>query len=703
MYSFFNEIMLLCAINDEWIIAMKYQIPFLLLCVSIPAFSQTVEDQVLPEVVVKSNAKIEKADKTVWMPTELEKKHAVSGFDLLGVMQIPELEISADAKKMTTKTGGEVVVCVNGMEVSQEEVATLLSKHIRKIEYIRAPDGKYAGKAGLVNIITRKTDFGGNVYLSAKEGFTYANGDYTAFADYTRKKLTFSLTASGDWVRNHSYTEGTERVAFSDRSMLTREFSDAGSLKKNNNQAVRFKLASTGEKHKFNSYVALVRQEQPSAETRENTWYAGRYDNEWQREVNASGKNLSPSFYANYSVCLPHSQQLDMTGSATWGNNDYSSQYMETLQTPIQSVVDEDSYSVQGKMMYAKSFKNSLKLSATASYHHTSYKDTYKGTSAGSQKLITDVSMGTVQLSRYGKRYFYYASAGVSNSAVRLNSVRYNYCNPVAFYGGNYAFSHKHSLNLNGYYVHTLFDPSIKNSMTIPISFFESVKGNPDIAPLKAFGNILSYNGQFGNFMFNASYNGYMYFDNIVHQFYTDEDRLYDTRINDGTFYGNMLMATLSYAALENRLRLSATAIEEYNMMRGEVYDLSKNIVRAQFSATYLWRDWMIKFHYRTPYRVLDIREPYFASRKPVYELQVGWNHKSWSVETKIRNPFSRYDENHVTMDYGCYRKDIWEFSEPNGCNVSLRLTYSFSYGKKTEREDTGIEKSIQSAIMKSY
>lgn len=682
---------------------MKYEFFISLLCISIPVSAQTVKEEVLPEVVVKSNAKIEKADKTVWMPTGLEKKHAVNGFDLLEVMQIPELEISADARKMTTKTGGEVVVCVNGMEVLQEEVATLMSRNIRKIEYIRAPDGKYAGKAGLINIITRNTDYGGNVYLSAKEGFVYENGDYTAFADYTRKKLTFSLTASGDWSHEHSYTEGKEYFSFSDESKLSREFSNTGSLKKSNNQAVRFKLSSMGEKHKFNSYIALVRQEEPHTERMEHTEYAGKYTHESQRSVVTSGKNLSPSCYANYSVSLPHSQLLDLTGAAFVGNNDYSSRYEETLQSPIESVVDEENYGIQGKMMYAKSFKNNFRLSATASHNHTSYRDTYSGTSAGSQKLVTDVSMGTLQLSRYGKRYFYYASAGVSNSAVRLNDVQYNYCNPVAFYGGNYAFSHTHSLNLNGYYVHTLFDPSIKNSMTVPVSFFERVKGNPDIAPLKAFGNVLSYNGQFGPFMLNVSYNGYMYFDNIVHQFDTDEGLLYDTRINDGTFYGNMCMATLSYAALENRLRLSGTVIEEYNRMRGEVYDLSKNIVRAQFSATYLWRDWMIKLHYRTPYKVLDIREPYFASRKPVYELQVGWNHKSWSVETKIRNPFHRYEESRITMDYGCYRKDIGEFGEPNGCNVSLRLAYSFGYGKKMERGDISIEKSTQSAILKGY
>ena len=81
----------------------------------------------LDEVVVKGNSRIEKAEKFILIPTALEKKHSVNGFDLLSVMQIPELNISSDSKSISTVTGGEVVVCIDGMEVLQEEMKTLLS------------------------------------------------------------------------------------------------------------------------------------------------------------------------------------------------------------------------------------------------------------------------------------------------------------------------------------------------------------------------------------------------------------------------------------------------------------------------------------------------------------------------------------------------------------------------------------------------
>lgn len=661
------------------------------------------ESQNLNEVIVQGNTKIEKADKAILIPTTLEKEHSVNGFDLLSVMQIPELDVSSDAKTISTVTGGEVVVCINGMEIQQGELTTLLSKNIQKIEYVRTPSGKYVGKAGMINIITKQTDFGGNIYLSAKQGFSYKNGDYTAFTDFTKKKLTFSLTASGDWLHNNSYTEGTEKFRFADGKELWRKTVNNHSLQKENNQVVKFKITSTGKKYKFNSYISLARQEQPGSNSSKKTSYAGNFESEAQKDVHTSGKSLSPSLYANYSVNLPHHQNFDITGHASLGNSQYASHYSETGQSPIASLVDEDNFGITGSAIYTKSFKHNIGLSVNLYHSHMTYKDIYSGSSSGTQKLLTDVSQGDVQISQSGKQYFYYVSFGVSNSAITLNGTHYNYCHPIAFYGGNFAFNDKHSLSLNGYYSHTLFDPSNKNSMTVPISFFESVKGNPDIKPLKAFGNIIAYNGQIGNFMFNVSYNGYMYFDNMTHHYFADNDRIYNTVVNDGTFYGNMFTATITYKALDNKLRLAATAIEEYNMMRGEIYDLSKNILRARFSATYLWQDWMFKFGYRTPYKVLAISEPYFMTRKPVYEFLISWNHNAWNIEAMARNPFSRYDKNHITMDYGCYHKDMWDFSEPNGCNIGLKLTYSFSYGKKSERGDISIDKSIKNAILKSY
>lgn len=110
----------------------------------------------------------------------------------------------------------------------------------------------------------------------------------------------------------------------------------------------------------------------------------------------------TPSFYANYSVTLPHNQSLSIRGIASLGKNRYSSLYSEDGQT-ISSVVDEDNYGISADAMYAKSFKNNMRFSATLSHDHMTYNDVYSGSSAGTQNLSTDVSQGLLEFSHSGK------------------------------------------------------------------------------------------------------------------------------------------------------------------------------------------------------------------------------------------------------------------------------------------------------------
>ena len=686
-----------------WRIAFAVLAAFSLATTNVMAQTDSIRTETLPEIVVNADGQIETAEKAVLLPTMTEKKHSANGFDLLNVMQTAELEVSPRSRSITTHSGREVVLCINGVEVLPEDVATLRSKNIRSIEYIRTPSGKYAGKVGLINFVTVKLEYGSNVYLSASEGFAYKTGDYLAFTDFTKKGLTLSLTASGDWTHNHSYADGHEGYTFSDCSTLTRDFTSQSSLRKSDNEAVRLKLTSTGESHRLNAYVSLTRQAVPGAEAIMSAQYTGRYNGTTERQTSSDSRGLAPMLYANYTLWLPKDQTLDFTASGSFGHNKYNSLYRETALPAMTSDVTEDNNSIHGNARYYKSWKSGLMLSGSLTHDHNHYKDAYSGSSSGNQRLTTDVTMGLLQLSGSSQKYYYYVSTGVSNSAVSLNATHYNYCVPVAFYGGNYALNQKHSLSLNGLFTHTLFDPSNKNAMTIPTSFFEAVKGNPDLAPLKVLGNTLSYNGQIGKSKISLSYDNNIYFDNILHHYTADHQTIFDTRINDGTFYGNMFSATYAYSAFSDKFRLSLTAIEEYNMLRGDVYDTERNIFRVKASVTYLTGDWMLKMNYRSPYTTLDIREPYLMRRRPVYELLVCWNHKDWAVEALVRNPFSRYDKQHITMDYGCYRRDTWNYSESDGRNLNLKLTYNFGYGKKQERGNTEIDKRLNSAIMRTY
>lgn len=673
-----------------------------LVAINVQAQNDSIQSKELQEVVVTADGQIEMANKTLLLPTQLEKKHSANGFNLLEVMQAPELEVSARTKSITTHSGGEVVICINGMEALPEDVASLNAKTIRSIEYVRTPSGKYAGKAGLVNFVTIKMNYGGNVYLSANEGLAYQSGEYLAFADYRKKQLTLSLTASGDWARDHSYSDGHEKYIFSDNRLLERNYMDESSLQKKNGQSLRLRLISTGSSHRLNTYIGLVRQAVPSSHTMQTVSYSEPYSMT-QRFTSSNSQALAPSLYANYSLWLPKNQMLDMTASASMGHNKYHSQYAETQQEAMNSTVTEDNVALSGNAQYNKSYQNGLTLTGLLRHDHKYYKDSYGGTAMGEQKLTTDVTVALLQASRNGEKYYYYVSAGLSNSAVSLNGMHYNYCLPVTFYGANYMFNEKQSLSLNGLFTHTLFDPSDKNGMTVPTSFFEATCGNPDLAPMKVLGNTLSYNMVLGKSRLSLSYDSNIYFDNIVHQYSASISTIFDTRINGGTFYGNMLTASFSHSLLNDHLRLNATAIEEYNMLRGDAYDMSHNVFRMNGSVVYLVGEWMLSFSYHTPYTSLDIRQPWYIHRRPVYEWKMNWNHKAWTAEVLVRNPFSRFDKQHITMDDACYNRNLWKYSESDGRTVNLTLTYSLSYGKKSERGDVDVEKTLNSAIMKTY
>ena len=111
----------------------------------------------------------------------------------------------------------------------------------------------------------------------------------------------------------------------------------------------------------------------------------------------------------------------------------------------------------------------------------------------------------------------------------------------------------------------------------------------------------------------------------------------------------------------------------------------------------------MLGFNYNTPYKSLDIRQPWLIQSRPTYEWKASWTHKALTIEALVRNPFSRYDKQHMTMDYGCYKKNSWTLNETDGRKVNLTLTYSFSYGKKYDRGEIEVDKTIHSAIMKMY
>jgi len=175
---------------------------FALIALSSKAQNDSVSVRELQEVQVLADKELETITHTILIPTQTEKAHSAGAFDLMHQMNISGLEILRQEQQILNNVGQAVVLCINGVEVTADEVEALRAKNIVSIEYQRSPTGKYAGTGGVLNFKTIQYKYGGNVYLSAKESFIYNSGDYLASADYSKGNSRFQIIYSNDWGRS---------------------------------------------------------------------------------------------------------------------------------------------------------------------------------------------------------------------------------------------------------------------------------------------------------------------------------------------------------------------------------------------------------------------------------------------------------------------------------------------------------------------
>lgn len=673
------------------------------LFIRVEAQNDSINTIILSGVSVTAKAQIETPEKVIFIPTTIERNHTANAFDLIYMMNAADLDVSPQNKQITTHSGGEVVLCVNGIEMTADEVASLRSKSLISIEFVRHPTGKYAGKAGLLNIKTVQYKYGGNVYLSAMEGFAYKNGDYLASADYTIKNTKLSFTYSNSWGKDLGKSEKKEDFYFTDGRQINKSTSIGNARSKQTDNILNVRLSGNGKDSRYSLLVGGTVSDMPYKEQTENVVYQGSSNETRNVLQQADSKNLSSWMEGNYILWLKKEQILDFTGKVILGRNKYNSLYEETQQGQIISNVKENNFQFLLTAQYYKTFKDGLQLVSVLNHYTTNYTDHYLGNISSQQHLRTGVSLATVQLSKSAGKLYWYANVGVSNMNVVLNDDRMNYCNPTSFYGLTFTPMQKLSFALNGYYVHTLFDPSNKNDVPIQTSFCEVTQGNPNLKPLKVLSNMFDVNAHLGKTDLSLSYQYYIYFDNILHQFTADNSYIYNMSVNDGNFYGNMICLTVAQRFFNDKLRCSATGIEEYNTINGDIYNISRNVIRGKLRVDYILNKLRFSVNYTTPSKALDIREPYIIKKRMNIVFSTSWDYNAWHLEAIANNPFTKYAKVMRNMDYGCYNMDKTDYTTSTGRNIMLKAVYNFSYGKKTSKEEVSNERTMNSAILKSY
>lgn len=423
----------------------------------------------LDEVVVTASPQIETATKAIWYPSKQEQRYSTNGYQLVDNMNIPDVVSSSHNQSISIVNGQSVQCLINGVEAQPDEVATLSAKDIVRIDFQRAPGGKYVGKGGVMNFITRQQEYGGNVYLSADEGFAYQYGDYLGFANYKKGALTLSVTGSFKWNREHNLS-ASDNIYNLNSGVMTQTVRPMNALLSSRNTYGRFKISHAKNNHSFNVSLELAANSIPTDSTSSLTSYSGILDKQSISTRHSSTNALSPKLGVDYTLYISGNQYLNLTGSASYGGNRYSGMFCETGFDDIITESKEHNQSYTGGLAYYYYLKNNSALGVNVNHTSNIYSDKYWGNYDSRQKLNTGYTSALIQWQQTLSplNLFYYVSAGYSYTNTDINGKKDNYWNPVIYYGGNYAINQNQSISLNGNYLHTIFSPEYKNDLVLP-------------------------------------------------------------------------------------------------------------------------------------------------------------------------------------------------------------------------------------------
>ena len=174
----------------------------------------SISPQLLDEVVVKASSTINKTDGKVIRPTKEMLRTASDGIDLLRKLQLSRITVNPLTNSIDVAGGGEVRLCINGVESTSAQIKAIPPSEILRIEYHDAPGIRYSGAAVVIDYITSRQESGGNVFLDSFDAvgkgrwasidnfaaqFNHGRSVWTANAAYFGKR-------SDNWVRDYDET-----------------------------------------------------------------------------------------------------------------------------------------------------------------------------------------------------------------------------------------------------------------------------------------------------------------------------------------------------------------------------------------------------------------------------------------------------------------------------------------------------------------
>lgn len=660
----------------------------------------SIQAKELDEVVVKASYLTREDDHLLAIPTKEQRKHAVTGYDLLNNLMVPGVSVERSTGSVTTPAGAATLY-IDGRKVDFREVQSLRPKDIARVEFFDVPTGKYAKDAYAINIVMKPLNNGGYTQLDVSQGAGYLYGDYNLVSKFVTGTKSLNIWAGYSLENPKSSMNENEVFNFPDYQ-LNRQLFYNNAENRHTEEYVQASISNRGKK-----YIWMLRGGMAWNDIRNNV-NNGMTDY-WQTKasvkdgsilnINSRNKSYRPSVYFYGLHTFSDTKSLDYVFDGYYSRNDYNRFYNEDDES-FHSLVKEDYYYVKANANYSMAFSHRNRLAFSLFEFMRISDSEYMGTSTYNQSLHSSETILFADYSQRLGRFFFDINPGLSFLTYRLKGMEsINHLTPRLQTRAVYKIDKVQQLQFTFALGNTYPRINTINNVEQQIDPIIILKGNPDMDNSILLNPRLSHTLNLNKFALQTGVSYFYQNHSIISDYYIRDGHLISTFRDDCIYHRPSADISMTYKPSSSlNMKLSGQWIE--NLVRGGTENRSLSSISGSAIVNYYILDFSFSVSLATPSRDLIDSQ---ISRKTYwqYQLSAMWKHGNWAIEANANNLFMM--KNNIVDELSTPYYSFKQINQSSSYNqyATLKIVYSFDYGKKTPQTPDYEHKNSESAILK--
>ena len=614
----------------------------------------------LGEVVVESQAIIQKVDRQILLPSKKQMQASSDGVSLLQNLQIPRIVISPIDNSVKTLSDESVQLRINGVEASTADVKAINPKDIIRVEYHDQPGVRYNGAAAVVDYIVKHRDTGGSLMLAGTNGLTLPGiGNYYLAGKVHFNKSSLQAIASYApydiyWTRtnNETYNFSTGKVENNEVGEPTRYKTYPVNVSLNYNW-------TNGDKNMLNIRLRDNMAYTPYGPSdRDSRLY--QPTDSFEIHDHDKSSSQSPSLDIYYQHNLPHKQHLYFDVVGTYINTHSDRRFLQTPlfgsvstdTTDVLSSVRGDKWSLIGEAIYEKEWEN-IMLTVGARHNQQWVKNTYLGSTEATVNMTTAETYAFAEMRHRVDKFSYVVGIGAMHTLIDQAGQKQSTWIARPQLTMSYDFGKGWFWKYKGYV--SGYQPSLSqlSDITQQIDKYQKRRGNPNLKSVMYVSNEmeLSWQSKHVNLNLWANYS----YDHMPIMEETFEEiidgspyaiRMYD---NQRGYHKLNVSPSVQVKLLDNKLMFNITPFVKYMVSQGNNYNHEHVNYGVRGGIFYLLKGW--RFYADVVTAQHNLWGETLTLGELTHDIGINYNSEHFGFGIMMVNPFSPHGSRTVTKD----------------------------------------------------